>query len=124
MSAAGATEVYPNVGPVSVIERERLSDFESMKLEPGDLHLEAFHPMSTARVGADPATSVCDPEGAVRGTDGLYVADAALLPTSVGVNPMMTIIACSAHVANGVATRLAWSACSSGDPASRGSLRR
>ncbi len=122
--AAGATEVYPNVGPVSVIERERLSDFESMKLEPGDLRLEAFHPMSTARMGTDPATSVCDPEGAVRGTDGLYVADAALLPTSVGVNPMMTIIACSAHVANGVATRLAGWTGSSGAPASRGSRRR
>ncbi|HET8592622.1 MAG TPA: GMC family oxidoreductase N-terminal domain-containing protein, partial [Solirubrobacterales bacterium] len=51
--AAGATEVYPNVGPVSVIERERLADFESMKLEPADLRLEAFHPMSTARMGAD-----------------------------------------------------------------------
>jgi choline dehydrogenase-like flavoprotein len=29
------------------------------------------------------------------------------LPTSVGVNPMMTIIACSAHVARGLAVRLA-----------------
>ena len=81
--AAGATEVYPNVGPVSVIDRGRLPDFEVMRLEPSDLRLEAFHPMSTARMGNDPATSVCDPDGAVRGTDGLYVADASLLPTSV-----------------------------------------
>jgi choline dehydrogenase-like flavoprotein len=101
--AAGATEVYPNVGPVSVIPRGRLAEFESMSLAPGDLRLEAFHPMSTARMGTDTDTSVCDPDGAVRGTEGLYVADACLLPTSVGVNPMMTIIACAAHVARGVA---------------------
>ena len=65
--------------------------------------------MSSARMGADPETSVTDPDGAVRGTDGLYIADACLLPTSVGVNPMMTIIACSLRVAGGIATRLSGS---------------
>jgi choline dehydrogenase-like flavoprotein len=101
--AAGAAEVYPNVGPVAVIPRGRLHEFEAARLRPADLRLEAFHPMSTARMGADPGTSVTDPDGAVRGTEGLYIADACLLPTSVGVNPMMTIIACSLHVAGGIA---------------------
>jgi choline dehydrogenase-like flavoprotein len=104
--AAGATEVYPNVGPVSVIPRGKLAEFESMKLKPADLRLEAFHPMSSARMGSDPDTSVCDPSGAVRGVENLYVADASLLPTSVGVNPMMTIIACATHVAGDVGTAL------------------
>ena len=58
-------------------------------------------------MGSDPDTSVCDPRGAVRGTESLYVADASLLPTSVGVNPMMTIIACATHVAGDVAGELA-----------------
>ena len=104
--AAGAAEVYPNVGPVSVIPRGRLAEFESMQLKPGDLRLEAFHPMSSARMGSDPDTSVCDPRGAVRGVENLYVADASLLPTSVGVNPMMTIIACATHVAGDVGSAL------------------
>ena len=104
--AAGAIEVYPNVGPVSVIKRGELERFESLRLRPGDLRLEAFHPMSTARMGADPDTSVVDTTGAVRGIDGLYVADASLLPTSVGVNPMMTIIAGATHVARDVAETL------------------
>jgi choline dehydrogenase-like flavoprotein len=104
--AAGATEVYPNVGPVSVIPRGKLAEFESMKLRPADLRLEAFHPMSSARMGADPDTSVCDPRGAVRGVENLYVADASLLPTSVGVNPMMTVIACAVHVAGDVGASL------------------
>src|SRR5206468_6165206 len=84
--AAGATEVYPNVGPVSVIRRGELEAFESLRLRPADLRLEAFHPMSTARMGADADTCVCEPSGAVRGVDRLWVADASLLPTSVGVN--------------------------------------
>jgi choline dehydrogenase-like flavoprotein len=104
--AAGATEVYPNVGPVSVIPRGRLEQFESMRLKPADLRLEAFHPMSSARMGADADASVCDVSGAVRGVAGLHVADASLLPTSVGVNPMMTIIACATHVAGEVAESL------------------
>jgi choline dehydrogenase-like flavoprotein len=97
--AAGASEVYPNVGPVSVVKRGELEDFEALRLRPADLRLEAFHPMSTARMGAEADTSVVDPNGAVRGTGGLFVADGSLLPTSVGVNPMMTIIACAIHVA-------------------------
>jgi choline dehydrogenase-like flavoprotein len=105
--AAGATEVYPNVGPVSVLKPGELDAFESLSLRPGDLRLEAFHPMSTARMGADADTSVCDLQGGVRGIDGLYIADASLLPTSVGVNPMMTIIACATHVAGDVAGELA-----------------
>jgi choline dehydrogenase-like flavoprotein len=104
--AAGATEVYPNVGPVSVIPRGRLPEFESLRLAPAHLRLEAFHPMSTARLGGDPNESVTDTDGAVRGVRDLYVADASLLPTSVGVNPMMTIIACASRIARGLAARL------------------
>jgi choline dehydrogenase-like flavoprotein len=105
--AAGATEVYPNVGPVSVIKRGELEKFEALRLRPADLRLEAFHPMSTARMGSVADTSVVDTKGAVRGLEGLYVADGSLLPTSVGVNPMMTIIACATHVAGDVAADLA-----------------
>jgi choline dehydrogenase-like flavoprotein len=103
--AAGATEVYPNTGPVSVIRRGRLEEFEAASLGPGDLRLEAFHPMSTARMSRDSSAGVTDPDGAVRGVAGLYVADASLLPSSVGVNPMMTIIACALRVAEGIAER-------------------
>jgi choline dehydrogenase-like flavoprotein len=104
--AAGATEVYPNVGPANVIKRGRLAEFEALDLKPGDLRLEAFHPMSTARMGGDPDESVTDTDGAVRGVRDLYVADASLLPTSVGVNPMMTIIACVSRITRGLAGRL------------------
>ena len=50
-------------------------------------------------VGVDPATSVCDPAGRVHGTTGLYVADASLIPTNLGVNPQHTIMALSRKIA-------------------------
>jgi choline dehydrogenase-like flavoprotein len=101
--AAGAREVYPNIGRVPVLHPNELADFEATLFKPSELRLEAFHPMGTARIATDPAEGVCDANGAVNGVDGLYVADASLFPTSVGVNPMMTIIAFSKHIATGIA---------------------
>jgi choline dehydrogenase-like flavoprotein len=104
--AAGAREVYSQVRGMPVIERGRVADFEAADPPPGALRLEAFHPMGTASMAADPKRGVTGPDGSVHGTEDLYVADASLLPTSLGVNPMMTVIAMSAHVSRGLADRL------------------
>ncbi|HEX6228013.1 MAG TPA: GMC family oxidoreductase [Solirubrobacterales bacterium] len=98
--AAGALEVYPNLGGYGALRREQLTAFEAKAVEPAELRLEAFHPMGTARIAADPADGVCAPDGSVNGVEDLYVADASLFPTSVGVNPMMTIIAFSKKVSS------------------------
>jgi len=101
--AAGATEVYPNIGRVPVLEPGRLAEFEATTFEPSELRLEAFHPMGTARIAAAADEGVCASDGSVNGVPGLYVADASLFPTSVGVNPMMTIIAFAKAIAAGIA---------------------
>ena len=101
--AAGATEVYPNIPRVGVLKPGDLAKFEATTFRPSELRLEAFHPMGTARIAADPSEGVCAPDGSVNGTRDLYVADASLFPTSVGVNPMMTVITFAKQVARGVA---------------------
>jgi len=101
--AAGATEVYPNIARVGVLKPGDLAKFEATSFKPSELRLEAFHPMGTARIAADPAEGVCAIDGSVNGTRDLYVADGSLFPTSVGVNPMMTIIAFAKQIARGVA---------------------
>jgi choline dehydrogenase-like flavoprotein len=105
--AAGATEVYPNIPRAGVLKREDLPLFESTRFKASELRLEAFHPMGTARIAEDPRRGVCAADGSVNGVRGLYVADASLFPSSVGVNPMMTIIAFAKQVARGVATAAA-----------------
>jgi len=105
--AAGATEVYPQIAGIPIIARNRVAELESSPPRPSALRLEAFHPMGTARMDADPARGVVDTGGAVHGASGLYVADGSLLPSSIGVNPMMTIIAMASRVARQMAERLA-----------------
>jgi choline dehydrogenase-like flavoprotein len=97
--AAGATEVYPNIARAGVLTPKRLAEFEATSFKPSELRLEAFHPMGTARIAPE-ADGVCAPDGSVHGTHDLYVADASLFPTSVGVNPMMTVIAFANQIAN------------------------
>jgi choline dehydrogenase-like flavoprotein len=100
--AAGATEVYPNIGRVGALRSSDLPQFEATAFKPSELRLEAFHPMGTARIGPENG-GACSADGRVRGAEGLYVADASLFPSSVGVNPMMTIIAFAKRVAAGIA---------------------
>jgi choline dehydrogenase-like flavoprotein len=58
------------------------------------LHFSAGqHQAGTARMGADPATSVTDPSGQVWHHENLYVADASLHVTNGGFNPCLTLMA-------------------------------
>jgi len=102
--AAGASEVYPNIPRVGTLKPGNLAGFEATRFKPQELRLEAFHPMGTARIGA-PGEGACAADGSLHGTEALYVADASLFPTSVGVNPMMTIIAFAKQVSRGIAER-------------------
>ncbi len=52
-----------------------------------------WHHVGTARMGTDPATSVVDPTCQVHGIKGLFVVDAAVMPTAGAVNTGLTIIA-------------------------------
>jgi choline dehydrogenase-like flavoprotein len=64
------------------------------------------HPSGTLRFGTDPATSVLDPDCKAHDLDNLYVADASFMPSSMGVNPSLTIAANALRVAEGIAARI------------------
>ena len=60
---------------------------------PDTIELMTVHIMGTARMAADSARGATDPSGRVHDVDGLVVADASVLPSSIGVNPQETIVA-------------------------------
>ena len=97
--AAGATEVFPQISGLPTLPRERIAELEASPPPRSALRLEAFHPMGTSRVDADPRRGVAGVDGRVHGAARLYVADASLIPSSIGVNPMLTIIAFASRVA-------------------------
>ncbi len=70
------------------------------------LDLNYGHPSGTLRFGHDPATSVLDRDCKAHDLDNLYVADASFMPTSMGVNPSLTIAANALRVADIIADRL------------------
>jgi choline dehydrogenase-like flavoprotein len=49
------------------------------------------HQMGTTRMGADPDTSVVDPDQRFHGIPNLYVIDGSVFPTAGGYNPTLTI---------------------------------
>ena len=69
-------------------------------------NLNFGHPSGTLRFGTDPATSVLDADCKAHDLDNLYVADASFMPTSMGVNPSMTIAANALRVGDILAARL------------------
>ncbi len=80
--------------------RAYLERLERFDYSPNRGSVVSAHQMGTARAGADPGGHACDPWGRVRAPDarrgadrtipGLYVGDASLFPTALGVNPMIT----------------------------------
>ena len=53
----------------------------------------ASHPLGGCRMASGPDLGVVDHRGAVFGYEGLYCIDSSIVPTSLGVNPSLTIAA-------------------------------
>lgn len=92
MLAAGATGVELG-GGAPAVRTEAEIDPAVERLDVRRLRLAAFHPGGTAAAGSDPATHPVDPEGRLRGVDGVWVADGSILPSCPGVNPQVSIMA-------------------------------
>ncbi|MEA2495859.1 MAG: hypothetical protein QOJ29_3770, partial [Thermoleophilaceae bacterium] len=90
----------PPIEGVGILREGDVDTLRRHELRRQELTLAAFHPLGTARADARPAHGVVDPALKLYGVDGLYVSDASVLPSSLGVNPQMTIMA--------LATRLAY----------------
>ena len=98
--AAGAEVVYPPVEGVGELRGGDVEALRSLDVRAGQLVLMAFHPLGTARADARSGHGVVDEDLALRGVEGVHVADGSVVPSSLGVNPQITIMA--------LATRLAY----------------
>ena len=106
--AAGARRVHLPVAGFDVLESvDDLARLRRAKLHAWDLDLSAYHPLGTARMGRDPASSVVGADHQCTTRRGLYVVDGAAVPTALGVNPQVTIMALATRAAEKIAAAVA-----------------
>ncbi|HKU42640.1 MAG TPA: GMC family oxidoreductase [Polyangiales bacterium] len=107
MFAAGAVEVYPGVAsvPERMTAPEQAEALLDRKVQRKDFHLIASHHFGTAAAGSDPQRSVVTPDLQSHEVAGLYVMDASVLPTNLGVNPQHSIMGLVFHAAERLANR-------------------
>jgi choline dehydrogenase-like flavoprotein len=93
---AGARRVFPfALGHGEITDRRGLEALRQARLKAGDFDVAAFHPLGTCRMGVDPRKSCVGPDQQAHDTQGLYVCDGSVMPSSLGVNPQLTIMAMS-----------------------------
>ncbi len=100
----GATRVVTShMGKAILESEEEIPELvNAIKNAPQSLLLGSAHPQGGNRMGNDPAKCVVDSNCKVYGFKNLFVCDASVFPTAVGVNPQLTVMSLATITANRV----------------------
>ena len=93
MFAAGADSVMPNSFKYYEFkDREGLRRLPELIRDPSEITLGTGHPQGGNVIGNSGETGVVNAEFRVFDFKNLYVCDASVFPTSLGVNPQLTVM--------------------------------
>ncbi len=96
----GAKEIIPLVyGHYSIKNLKDLAEFEKAKITPADIECMAFHPLGSCKMSATEETGVVDQNYKVWNYENLHICDGSVIPTALGVNPQVTIMAFAMRLA-------------------------
>jgi choline dehydrogenase-like flavoprotein len=98
--AAGAREVFLPILGERPVDADRLRAMDLDHVPATRIECASQHPLGTCRMGVSPEHSVVNPDGESWDLRELWVADGSVLPTSLGVNPQVSVMS--------MATRIAW----------------
>jgi choline dehydrogenase-like flavoprotein len=104
--ASGARIVHAPIAGFEQLRPDDLPALRRARIRPWDLDLSAYHPLGTARMGRDPQSSVVASDHQLHDVAALYVVDGAAVPTPLGVNPQVTIMAMATRAAERIAEAL------------------
>lgn len=91
--AAGAIELYPAVRNSNPIKNMEEMHTLCNQIKTMQLNVMTIHLFSSCPMGENLAKCVTNSFGAVHGHSNLYINDASIIPTALGVNPQGTIMA-------------------------------
>lgn len=98
--AAGAKEVFLPILGLDGLDADQFRAFDLDRISARRLECTSQHPLGTCRMGVSPEDSVVNPWGEAWDLPGLHLVDGSIVPTSLGVNPQLSIMT--------LATRIAW----------------
>lgn len=98
--AAGAKEVFLPILGHPPVDGDGLRKVDIEHIPMHRFESASQHPLGTCRMGDSPDNSVVDPNGETWDVKELFIADGSIVPTSLGVNPQLTVMM--------MATRVAW----------------
>jgi choline dehydrogenase-like flavoprotein len=96
----GARRAMPTTMHGLTLERlEDLSRIDTEIRDTAELLVSSAHPQGGNAISRDPSQGVVDERFQVHGIPGLYVCDASVFPSSITVNPQLTVMALAAYAA-------------------------
>lgn len=98
--AAGARSVILPVFGSEPLDADGVKRFPLEEVPGSKLECSSQHPLGSCQMGVSRGTSVVDPNGKVWGTDNLFLACGSIMPTSLGVNPQLAIMAMATRIAS------------------------
>jgi len=105
--AAGAQFVTHLLSQTLVLRSvDEIPLLDELPLRPNEMALFSAHPQGSCRMHADAARGPLDGHGEAHEVPNLFVADASVFPTSVGINPQITIMTLATRQASVIRQRL------------------
>jgi choline dehydrogenase-like flavoprotein len=102
---AGAKEVFLPVLGAKGMSADELRRFDLDRVPGSRIESASQHPLGTCRIGADASQGAVDRDGRLFDAKNVFVADGSVLPTSLGVNPQLTVMAMATRIAERVRER-------------------
>lgn len=105
--AAGAEEVrLPVLGFERLRSLGEVVNLERAHVPARHMDLTAYHPLGTAKMGVAPLESVVNETHEAHDVHHLFITDGSAVPSSLGVNPQLTLMAMSLRASDFVHRRL------------------
>ncbi|MDP4236279.1 MAG: GMC family oxidoreductase N-terminal domain-containing protein [Bacteroidota bacterium] len=98
--AAGAKAVMPATFKYYEFHNsDELANLPNLVKDSSDLTIGTGHPQGGNALSLDPKIGVVDNEFKIYGYDNIYITDASVFPTSLGVNPQLTVMSLAHYAA-------------------------